>query len=110
MAEWLNAVTDNYVLVTEGSLLDTGLIVGSERAMVIGTGSGPRQGREILHAVRSIREDHGQHHDHGSPPVNPGHPQRRQQSHSRPALRAGTVMLVHNAFSGGPRGCPPHAF
>jgi len=39
-------------LVTEGSLLNTGLIVGSARAMVIHTGCGPRQGREILDAVR----------------------------------------------------------
>ena len=40
------------MLVTEGSLLNTGLIVGSERAMVIDTGCGPRQAREILDAVR----------------------------------------------------------
>ncbi|WP_285240473.1 MBL fold metallo-hydrolase [Pseudarthrobacter sp. MEB009] len=52
MSEWLEVGADNYVLVTEGSLLNTGLIVGSERAMVIDTGCGPRQGREILDAVR----------------------------------------------------------
>lgn len=52
MSEWLDVGADNYVLVTEGSLLNTGLIVGSERAMVIDTGCGPRQGREILGAVR----------------------------------------------------------
>lgn len=52
MSEWLEVGMDNYVLVTEGALLNTGLIVGSERAMVIDTGSGPRQGREILNAVR----------------------------------------------------------
>lgn len=52
MSEWLEVGTDNYVLVTEGSLLNTGLIVGSERAMVVDTGGGPRQGREILDAVR----------------------------------------------------------
>lgn len=52
MAEWLEVGTDNYVLVTEGSLLNSGLIVGAERAMLIDTGCGPRQGREILHAVR----------------------------------------------------------
>ena len=52
MSEWREVGTDDYVLVTEGSLLNTGLIVGSERAMVIDTGCGPRQGREILEAVR----------------------------------------------------------
>jgi glyoxylase-like metal-dependent hydrolase (beta-lactamase superfamily II) len=52
MSEWLEVGANNYVLVTEGSLLNTGLIVGSERAMVIDTGCGPRQGREILNAVR----------------------------------------------------------
>ncbi|HCN20868.1 MAG TPA: MBL fold metallo-hydrolase, partial [Arthrobacter bacterium] len=52
MSEWLDVGADNYVLVTEGSLLNTGLIVGSERAMVVDTGCGPRQGREILDAVR----------------------------------------------------------
>lgn len=52
MAEWLEVGADNFVLRTEGSLLNTGLIVGAERAMVIDTGGGPRQGREILDAVR----------------------------------------------------------
>ncbi|MEO5316556.1 MBL fold metallo-hydrolase [Pseudarthrobacter sp. CC12] len=52
MLKWLEVGTDNYLLVTEGSLLNTGLIVGSERAMVIDTGCGPRQGRLILNAVR----------------------------------------------------------
>lgn len=52
MSEWLEVGTDNYLLVTEGSALNTGLIVGSKRAMVIDTGCGPRQGREIFAAVR----------------------------------------------------------
>jgi glyoxylase-like metal-dependent hydrolase (beta-lactamase superfamily II) len=52
MSRWLDVGTDNYVLVTEGSKLNTGLIVGTERAMVIDTGCGPRQGKEILDAVR----------------------------------------------------------
>ncbi|MFC4395229.1 MBL fold metallo-hydrolase [Arthrobacter sedimenti] len=52
MSRWREVGKDNYVLVTEGSLLNTGLVVGSERAMVIDTGGGPRQGREILEAVR----------------------------------------------------------
>ena len=52
MSRWLEVGPDNYVLTTQGSLLNTGLVVGSERALVIDTGSGPRQGREILDAVR----------------------------------------------------------
>lgn len=52
MSRWLEVGTDNFVLTTEGSKLNTGLIVGTERAMVIDTGGGPRQGREILDAVR----------------------------------------------------------
>jgi len=52
MSEWFEVGKDNYLLVTEGSLLNTGLIVGCERAMVIDTGCGPRQGRQILDAVR----------------------------------------------------------
>lgn len=53
MSEWLEVGAGNYVLVTEASLLNTGLIIGSERAMVIDTGCGPRQGKEILDAVRT---------------------------------------------------------
>jgi glyoxylase-like metal-dependent hydrolase (beta-lactamase superfamily II) len=52
MSRWLDVGTDNYVLATDGSKLNTGLIVGTERAMVIDTGCGPRQGMEILDAVR----------------------------------------------------------
>ena len=52
LSAWLELGPDNYVLETEGSLLNTGLVVGSELAMVIDTGCGPRQGREILAAVR----------------------------------------------------------
>jgi glyoxylase-like metal-dependent hydrolase (beta-lactamase superfamily II) len=52
MSRWLEVGSDNYILTTQGSLLNTGLVVGSERALVIDTGSGPRQGLEILNAVR----------------------------------------------------------
>lgn len=52
MAEWLEVGANNYVLTTEASLLNTGLIVGADRAMVVDTGCGPRQGREILDEVR----------------------------------------------------------
>lgn len=52
MPDWLGLGANHYVLVTEGALLNTGLVVGLERAMVIDTGCGPGQGREILDAVR----------------------------------------------------------
>jgi glyoxylase-like metal-dependent hydrolase (beta-lactamase superfamily II) len=52
MSRWLEVGPDNYVLTTEGSCLNTGLVLGTERAMVIDTGGGPRQGHEILAAVR----------------------------------------------------------
>ncbi|MCZ2402314.1 MBL fold metallo-hydrolase [Paenarthrobacter sp. Z7-10] len=46
----------NYVLSTAGALLNTGLVVGEARALVIDTGCGPRQAAEILAAVRGITE------------------------------------------------------
>lgn len=52
MSRWMEVGQGNHVLTTEGSKLNTGLIIGAERAMVIDTGGGPRQGREILAAVR----------------------------------------------------------
>lgn len=52
MSPWQEVGSENYVLATQGSLLNTGLVVGTERAMVIDTGCGPRQAREILDAVR----------------------------------------------------------
>lgn len=52
MPEWLEVGGSNYVLVTEECHLNTGLIIGSERAMVVDTGCSPQQGREILDAVR----------------------------------------------------------
>ncbi|MBW4094175.1 MAG: MBL fold metallo-hydrolase [Acidobacteria bacterium] len=44
----------NYVLTTPGAKLNSGLVVGSERALVIDTGCGPRQGAQLLTAVREI--------------------------------------------------------
>ncbi|MGO4383167.1 MBL fold metallo-hydrolase [Specibacter sp. RAF43] len=38
----------------DGVLLNTGLVVGAERALVIDTGCGPRHGAEILAAVRTV--------------------------------------------------------
>ena len=45
-----------YVIGTDNWRLNSGLIVGSQRALVIDTGAGPRQGREILAAVREITQ------------------------------------------------------
>lgn len=44
---WLEVGVGNYVLVTESSLLNTGLTVGTAAAIVIDTGCKPQQGREI---------------------------------------------------------------
>lgn len=45
-----------YLIATDNYRLNSGLILGSEEAMVIDTGAGPRQGAEILRAVRRITE------------------------------------------------------
>ncbi|MDP5227519.1 MULTISPECIES: MBL fold metallo-hydrolase [Arthrobacter] len=54
MAEWIDLGQGSHALTTEAEFLNTGLVVGRERALVIDTGCGPRQGREILDAVRSV--------------------------------------------------------
>lgn len=54
MASWQELGPDNFILTTAGELLNTGLVVGAERALVIDTGCGPRQGAEILAAVREV--------------------------------------------------------
>lgn len=54
MASWRELGPGNYALATAGELLNSGLVVGAERALVIDTGCGPRQAREILAAVREI--------------------------------------------------------
>lgn len=54
MSPWTEAGANNYVLTTQGAHLNTGLVVGKDRAMVIDTGCGPRQAKEILAAVRQI--------------------------------------------------------
>lgn len=45
-----------YLIATDNYRLNTGLIVGTDEAMVIDTGAGPRQGAEILRAIRRITE------------------------------------------------------
>lgn len=54
MASWQELGPGNFILTTAGELLNTGLVLGSERALVIDTGCGPRQAAGILAAVREI--------------------------------------------------------
>lgn len=52
MAAWQDLGATTYVLATEPLRLNIGLVVGEDRALVVDTGQGPRQGAEILAAVR----------------------------------------------------------
>ncbi|WP_285728246.1 MBL fold metallo-hydrolase [Psychromicrobium xiongbiense] len=54
MAEWQELGPGHYVLSTPGELLNTGLVVGTDRALVIDTGCGPRQAGQILADVREV--------------------------------------------------------
>lgn len=47
---------DVHVITTENWRLNSGLVVGQGRALVIDTGAGPRQGRAILEAVRQVTQ------------------------------------------------------
>lgn len=47
---------DVHVITTENWRLNSGLVVGHSRALVIDTGAGPRQGRAILEAVRKVTD------------------------------------------------------
>lgn len=52
-----NEISDGvYLISTDNYRLNSGLIVGAEKAMLVDTGAGPRQGAEILRAVRRITE------------------------------------------------------
>lgn len=48
--------SDVHVITTENWRLNSGLVVGAARALVIDTGAGPRQGRAILEAVRKVTQ------------------------------------------------------
>ena len=52
MAAWRDLGENTFVLALEPLRLNIGLVVGTDRALVIDTGQGPRQGAEILAAVR----------------------------------------------------------
>ncbi|WP_336854867.1 MBL fold metallo-hydrolase [Sinomonas albida] len=56
MAQWLDLGGETYRLTLEPLRLNVGLVVGSERALVVDTGEGPRQARQILEAVREKTE------------------------------------------------------
>lgn len=55
-SSWREVGPSTFVLATDKYLLNCGLIVGSERAAVVDTGAGPRHGRAILDAVRSVTQ------------------------------------------------------
>jgi glyoxylase-like metal-dependent hydrolase (beta-lactamase superfamily II) len=56
MADWRDLGANTYVLATEPLRLNVGLVVGEDRALVVDTGQGPRQGAEILAKVREKTE------------------------------------------------------
>ncbi|MDO4916424.1 MAG: MBL fold metallo-hydrolase [Rothia sp. (in: high G+C Gram-positive bacteria)] len=56
MARTIEISDDVYLISTDNYRLNSGLIVGSEKAMVVDTGAGPRQGAEVLRAVRRITD------------------------------------------------------
>lgn len=56
MARTIEISDGVYLITTDNYRLNSGLILGAEKAMVVDTGAGPRQGAEILRAVRRITE------------------------------------------------------
>ncbi|HST71100.1 MULTISPECIES: MBL fold metallo-hydrolase [Kocuria] len=67
----INELRDGvFAVSTDNWRLNSGVVLGTRRALVVDTGAGPRQGREILDAVRSLTglpltvvNTHA-HHDH----------------------------------------------
>ncbi|MDD0859333.1 MBL fold metallo-hydrolase [Arthrobacter alpinus] len=53
---WRNLGGGSFVLASNAAraLVNIGLVVGSERALVVDTGAGPRHATEILAAVRTL--------------------------------------------------------
>lgn len=56
MARTLEIADGVYQISSDNYRLNSGLIVGADKAMVIDTGAGPRQGAEVLRAVRRITD------------------------------------------------------
>lgn len=54
MGSWIELAVGVYLRSDDDYSVNTGLVVGTRRAAVIDTGSGPRQGGRILTAVREI--------------------------------------------------------
>lgn len=50
---WREVGPSTFVLATDKYLLNSGLIIGSDRAAVVDTGAGPHHGEAILEAVRT---------------------------------------------------------
>jgi glyoxylase-like metal-dependent hydrolase (beta-lactamase superfamily II) len=53
-AECVQVAPGNYVIRTREYLLNSGLVVGRNKALVVDTGAGPRQARRIYAAVRAL--------------------------------------------------------
>ncbi|NKX50965.1 MBL fold metallo-hydrolase, partial [Arthrobacter deserti] len=53
-AEYVQVAPGNYVIRTKDYRLNSGLVVGRDKAMVIDTGAGPRQAKQIYTAVRAL--------------------------------------------------------
>lgn len=56
MARTIEISDGVYLISTDNYRLNSGLIVGADKAMVVDTGAGPRQGAEILRAIRRVTE------------------------------------------------------
>ena len=56
MARTIEIADGIYQISTDNYRLNSGLIVGAEKALVVETGAGPRQGAEILRAVRRVTD------------------------------------------------------
>ncbi|MFW0118520.1 MBL fold metallo-hydrolase [Rothia sp. CCM 9417] len=56
MARTIEIADGIYQISTDNYRLNSGLIVGTEKALVVETGAGPRQGAEILRAVRRVTD------------------------------------------------------
>lgn len=53
-AEYVQVAPGNYVIRTPEYLLNSGLIIGKNKALVVDTGAGPRQAQRIYAAVRQL--------------------------------------------------------
>ncbi|MFZ3453609.1 MBL fold metallo-hydrolase [Arthrobacter sp. 7Tela_A1] len=54
--DWLEVAPRTYVRTNPGWDMNTGLVLGDERALLVDTGAGPRQAEAILGAVRQLTD------------------------------------------------------